>query len=105
MNRYLLSKLLFGVFGATTVIIFMLLYTGTFIGLVGSIEATVIIYAVNTFFLLVSLLWYIRERAYKNIPKRQESEILEAFAERELTNTSHKTNGLSSDGNDVRRGI
>ena len=35
MNRYLLSKLLFGVFAATTVIIFAYLYTGAFIGLVG----------------------------------------------------------------------
>lgn len=100
MNRYLLSKLLFGVFAATTVIIFAYLYTGAFIGLVGSIEAAVIIYAVNTLFLLVSLLWYIREKAYKNTPKRSESEILEAYAKREAANSGHKIDTINSDNND-----
>ena len=100
MNRYLLSKLLFGVFAATTVIIFAYLYTGAFIGLVGSIEAAVIIYAVNTLFLLVSLPWYIREKAYKNTPKRSESEILEAYAKREAANSGHKIDTINSDNND-----
>ena len=93
INKYLISKILFTFFSTSTVIIFALLYTGAFVGLVGSIEAAIMIYAVNTTLLLVSLLWYIWQKAHKDLPKRRDEEILQAFAESEVKNDIKSTAG------------
>lgn len=91
INKYLVSKILFTFFSITTVIIFALLYTGIFVGLVGSIEAAIMVYAVNTTLLLVSLLWYIWQKAHKDPSKRRDEEILQAFAESEVKNDMKST--------------
>ena len=98
MNKYLLSKISFGFFGTTTVMIFMSLYSGgAFIDFVGSIEAAIVVYAINTCLLLVSLFWYIWEKAHKDTPKHNDIEILEAFAKREAADTKPKENSRSLD--------
>lgn len=91
VNKYLVSKILFTFFSITTVIIFALFYTGVFVGLVGSIKAAIMIYAVNTALLLVSLLWYIWQKAHKDLPKHRGEEILQAFAEGEAKNDMKPT--------------
>ena len=63
--RYLISKTLFFIFGASTVIIFFLLYTRGFINIVGSIEVAITIYCVNTILLVPGTIRYIVERSRK----------------------------------------
>lgn len=91
INKYLLAKVLFTFFSITTVIIFALLNSGAFVGLVGSIEAATTIYTVNTILLLASLLWYVWQKAHKDLPKHRDEEILQAFAEREIKNDIKST--------------
>ncbi|HYG84308.1 MAG TPA: hypothetical protein VD907_05525 [Verrucomicrobiae bacterium] len=81
MNKFLLAKILFATFSLTTVILFLLLHSGIFIDLVGSIEAAVTIYIINVVLLIASLLAYIWQRVNQGTPERQRATILEAFAE------------------------
>ena len=79
IDKYIISKILFFIFGSTTVIIFFLFYTGVFINIVGSIEAAITIYCINTVLLIPITIWYAIERSHK--PKYKESDILEAYSE------------------------
>jgi hypothetical protein len=79
IDKYIISKILFFIFGSTTVIIFFLFYTGVFVNIVGSIEAAVIIYCINTALLIPVTIWYAIERSHKT--KYKESDILEAYSE------------------------
>ena len=79
IDKYIISKILFFIFGSTTVIIFFLFYTGVFINIVGSIEAAIMIYCINTALLIPVTIWYAIERSHK--PKYKESDILEAYSE------------------------
>ena len=79
IDKYIISKILFFIFGSTTVIIFFLFYTGAFINIVGSIEAAITIYCINTVLLIPVTIWYAIERSHK--PKYKESDILEAYSE------------------------
>ena len=79
IDKYIISKILFFIFGSTTVIIFFLFYTGVFINIVGSIEAAITIYCINTILLIPVTIWYAIERSHK--PKYKESDILEAYSE------------------------
>lgn len=82
VDRYLISKTLFFIIGASTVIIFFLLYTGGFINIVGSIEVAITIYCVNTILLVPVTIWYIVERSRKTDYEKR-SRILEAYSEKE----------------------
>ena len=79
IDKYIISKILFFIFGSTTVIIFFLFYTGVFVNIVGSIEAAITIYCINTALLIPITIWYAIERSHK--PKYKESDILEAYSE------------------------
>ena len=79
IDKYIISKILFFIFGSTTVIIFFLFYTGVFINIVGSIEAAITIYCINTALLIPVRIWYAIERSHKT--KYKESDILEAYSE------------------------
>lgn len=79
IDKYIISKILFFIFGSTTVIIFFLFYTGVFVNIVGSIEAAITIYCINTVLLIPITIWYAIERSHK--PKYKESDILEAYSE------------------------
>ena len=79
IDKYIISKILFFIFGSTTVIIFFLFYTGVFVNIVGSIEAAITIYCINTVLLIPVTIWYAIERSHK--PKYKESDILEAYSE------------------------
>jgi len=59
MKKYLLAKILFIFFSITTVIIFMLLPSGAFIDIAGSIETAIALFAINTIGLIVSLPFYV----------------------------------------------
>lgn len=65
MNSYTLAKTFAIIFGSTTVIIFGLLYTGVFVGMVGGIDAAMVIFGANSFFLVVSFVWYSIEKGRK----------------------------------------
>ena len=92
MNKFLLSKIIAIFFGITTVILFVLSREGMLFEMAGSIEAGMIIYFVNAFFLVVSLVVFIWQRARKDLPRKQESTILEAYSEV----SSDDMGGLSS---------
>lgn len=78
-----MSKILFSTCGTTTVIIFFLLYTGAFVNIVGSIEAAVMIYGINTTILIPATIWYVIERSHRT-DRESESAILEAYSKKAL---------------------
>lgn len=78
----------------------MLLYTGTF---TGSIEAIIATYTINTILLIISLLWYVWEKARKDASRHKDLEILEAFTKSEASNGSSKPNTSVSDIDSSRR--
>lgn len=72
MKNYLIAKILFTIFSTTTVGIFFLLYTGSFVDMVGSVEAATLIYGFNIIFLIPATLWYIIERSRKSAHENDE---------------------------------
>lgn len=84
MNKYLLSKIAFIFFSVTTVIIFAILRFGDFIGLAGSVGNAFLIFGINTTLFLISVIFYIWQKAHKDTPMHQKSELLEAYAEDRL---------------------
>lgn len=78
----MLAKIAFIFFCAATVIIFLLSYQGMFIAVAGSEEAAIRWYVIDVVGLIISILWYSWQRAYRDIPGQRDIDILGAYGDR-----------------------
>lgn len=82
-NKYLIAKLFTIIFSLSTVVVFVLARNGMFLNMFGSTTAAVLVYAVNTLCLLVSIVLFLWFRAHKDMPKSDAARTLERYVDRE----------------------
>lgn len=79
ISKYLIAKISFVVFSASTVLLYILARNGTITAVFGPILAYVV-YLLNFALLIASTLFYIWQRAHKDTPQRDRLEALETYA-------------------------